>query len=143
MIADRFFASQKVMAVLHLLGGVVIYFVSDITTGSYLIFGLLIYNILYMPTIALSNAVSFNQMENPDSQFPYVRVWGTIGWIVAGLFISFVLANYVDQVEATAVPMKMAAAGSVLLGIYSFFLPDTQTHTFDNILSQVVCRRCF
>ena len=70
MIADRFFASQKVMAVLHLLGGIVIYFVADITAGSYLIFGLLIYNILYMPTIALSNAVSFEQMENPDAQFP-------------------------------------------------------------------------
>ncbi|MCB0283333.1 MAG: nucleoside permease [Calditrichae bacterium] len=125
MIADRFFSSQKVMAVLHLLGGVVIYYVSDATTGSYLIFGLLIYNILYMPTIALSNAVSFNQMENPDAQFPYVRVWGTIGWIVAGLIISFVLANYVNQVEATAVPMKMAAAGSIILGIYAFFLPDT------------------
>ncbi len=125
MIADRFFSSQKVMAVLHLLGGIVIYFVADITTGGMLIFGLLIYNILYMPTIALSNAVSFQQMENPDKQFPYVRVWGTIGWIIAGLAISLVLAKYYNQVEATSIPMKMAAVGSIILGLYSFFLPDT------------------
>jgi nucleoside transporter len=125
MIADRFFASQKVMAFLHLVGGIVLYFVSDITTGGSLIFGLLLYNILYMPTIALSNAVSFQQMENPDKQFPYVRVWGTIGWIVAGLAISFVLARYYNNVEATAIPLKMAAIGSLVLGIYSFFLPDT------------------
>ena len=125
MIADRYFSSQKVMAILHLLGGVVLYFVADITATAPLILGLLLYNILYMPTIALANAVSFHQMENPDAQFPRVRVWGTIGWIVAGLSITLVLGRYVDQVEATAVPLKMAAVASLILGIYSFFLPDT------------------
>lgn len=125
MIADRYFSSQKVMAILNLLGGITMYFVADITATASLIFGLLLYNILYMPTIALANAVSFHQMENPDAQFPRVRVWGTIGWIVAGLSITLVLGRYVNQVEATAVPLKMAAVASLILGIYSFFLPDT------------------
>jgi len=125
MIADRFFASQKVMAVLHILGGIVIFFAADLVTVSGLILGLLLYNLLYMPTIALANAVSFHQMENPDSQFPRVRVWGTIGWIVAGLSITLVLGRYYEHVEATAFPLKMAAFGSIVLGIYSFFLPDT------------------
>jgi nucleoside transporter len=125
MIADRYFSSQKVMAVLHILGGVVLYFMAGVTAAIPLILGLLLYNILYMPTIALANAVSFHQMENPDAQFPRVRVWGTIGWIVAGLSITLVLGRYVDQVEATAVPLKMAAVASLILGIYSFFLPDT------------------
>jgi nucleoside transporter len=125
MIADRFFASQKVMAVLHILGGIVIYYASNLVTAGSLILGLLLYNLLYMPTIALANAVSFHQMENPDAQFPRVRVWGTIGWIVAGLSITLILGRYYGHVEATAVPLKMAAFGSILLGLYSFFLPDT------------------
>jgi len=125
MIADRFFASQKVMAVLHLLGGFLMYFSSDLAAVTPLIAGLLLYNLAYMPTLALVNAVSFNQMANPDKQFPKVRVWGTLGWIVAGLVITFVLANYVPEVEKSAVPMKMAAIASILLGLYSFTLPNT------------------
>jgi nucleoside transporter len=125
MIADRYFSSQKVMAVLHLLGGVVLFFVADIVTAGALIFGLLIYNLLYMPTIALANAISFQQMENPDAQFPRVRVWGTIGWIIAGLAISLVLARFYNNVEATAIPLKMGAIASLILGIYCFSLPDT------------------
>ncbi len=125
MIADRFFASEKVMGVLHLLGAAVMFFASNIVDSGALILGLLLYNICYMPTLALVNAVSFRQMEKPDEQFPKVRVWGTIGWIVAGLTITFVLANAYDNVEATNIPMKMAAIGSLLLGIYSFTLPNT------------------
>ncbi len=125
MIADRYFSSQKVMAVLHLLGGVVLFFVADIVTAGSLIFGLMIYNLLYMPTIALANAVSFEQMENPDAQFPRVRVWGTIGWIIAGLAISLVLARFYTNVEASAIPLKMGAIASLILGIYCFSLPDT------------------
>jgi nucleoside transporter len=125
MIADRFFASQKVMGVLHLLGGFIMYVSSDIATVGALIGGLLLYNLTYMPTLALVNAVSFYQMESPDKQFPKVRVWGTIGWIVAGLVITFVLANSFADVEKSAVPMKMAAIASVLMGLYSFTLPNT------------------
>ncbi len=125
MIADRFFSSEKVMGILHLLGGVVIYFASGITAVAPLILGLLLYNLLYMPTVALANAISFHQMENPDAQFPKVRVWGTIGWIVAGLFITYIQFNFYQQVEASSVPMKIAAVASIILGFYAFTLPHT------------------
>ncbi len=125
MIADRYFSSEKVLAILHLLGGVVIFFTSSLTTVSGLILGLLLYNICYMPTIALANAISFHQMEKPDEQFPKVRVWGTIGWIVAGLLITFIEFNFYQGVEASAIPMKMAAVASIVLGIYAFTLPHT------------------
>ena len=94
MIADRFFASQKVMGALHLLGAVILYLFADVTTVGSLIFGLLLYNLSYMPTLALVNNISFHQMETPDSQFPKVRVWGTIGWIAAGLSISVILGKF-------------------------------------------------
>jgi nucleoside transporter len=125
MIADRFFASQKVMGVLHLLGGAIMYFASGITSVGLLIFWLLLYNLSYMPTLALVNAVSFNQMDSPDKQFPKVRVWGTIGWIVAGLAITFIQFNFNADVEKSELPMKLAAAASIFMGLYSFTLPNT------------------
>ncbi len=125
MLADRFFASQKVMGVLHLVGGVVIYVAAGITNAAVLIPTLLLYNLCYMPTLALVNAVSFNQMDSPDKQFPKVRVWGTIGWIVAGLAITFIQFNFSAEVEKSNIPMKMAAAASILMGLFSFTLPNT------------------
>jgi nucleoside transporter len=125
MIADRFFASQTVMGILHLMGGVIMYLFADVTAVGPLILGLLLYNLTYMPTLALVNAVSFRQMKSPDAQFPKVRVWGTIGWIVAGLTITFIQINFLPDVEKSSVPMKMAAAASILLGLYSFTLPNT------------------
>ncbi|MEK6286726.1 MAG: nucleoside permease [Acidobacteriota bacterium] len=125
MIADRFFASQKIMGALHLLGGIILYLFAGVTTVGWLIFGLLLYNLCYMPTLALVNNVSFHQMEKPGSQFPKVRVWGTIGWIAAGLSISYILARFYPDVEAGAMPMKMAAIASIVMGLYSFTLPNT------------------
>jgi len=125
MIADRYFSSQKVMGVLHLAGAAVMHFTANSTTVSGLIFGLLLYNLTYMPTLALVNAVSFKQMTSPDAQFPKVRVWGTIGWIAAGLTISYIQLNFLPGIEKSEIPMKMAGITSVLLGIYSFTLPDT------------------
>lgn len=125
MVADRYFASQKVMGVLHLLGGVILYLSADVTTVAWLVFGLLLYNLTYMPTLALVNAVSFQQMESPDKQFPRVRVWGTIGWIVAGLSITFIQLKYFADVEKSSMPLKMAAIASIVMGIYSFTLPNT------------------
>ncbi len=125
MIADRYFASQKVMGVLHLLGGVFMFLATGIKEPGTLIPTLLLYNLCYMPTLALVNAVSFQQMENPGAQFPKVRVWGTIGWIVAGLVITFFLSGENHNAETTSVPMKMAAVASILMGLYSFTLPNT------------------
>lgn len=125
MIADRFFPSQKILGVLHIMGAVLLFLVSDMAAQGAIIIGLIFYNICYMPTLALVNAVSFGAMNTPDEQFPKVRVWGTLGWIVAGLTISFGLSGLVENVEATSVPMKLAAGASLLLGVYSFTLPDT------------------
>lgn len=125
MVADRYFASQKVMGVLHLVGGVILYLSADVTAVGWLVFGLLLYNLTYMPTLALVNAVSFHQMESPDKQFPRVRVWGTIGWIVAGLSITFIQLKYFADVEKSSLPLKMAAIASIVMGVYSFTLPNT------------------
>lgn len=113
------------MGVLHIVGGIIIFFAAGMTSAVPLILGLLLYNLCYMPTLALVNAVSFNQMQSPDTQFPKVRVWGTIGWIVAGLVITYIQFNFYESIEASAVPLKMAAAASILLGLYSFTLPKT------------------
>jgi nucleoside transporter len=125
MVADRFFASEKVAGVMHLLGAAVLYYVSGLADVNSVLLGLLVYNACYMSTLGLVNSISFAQMSHPDSQFPKVRVWGTIGWIVAGLTISLVLAPRVANVEATSVPMILAAACSALLGLYCFTLPNT------------------
>lgn len=125
MVADRFFSSQKVMGVLHIVGGSILYFATSITETAPLILTLLVYNACYMPTLALVNSISFQQMKSPGEQFPKIRVWGTIGWVTAGLSINFVLGSMVDNVELTTLPLKMAAAFSMLLGLYSFSLPNT------------------
>ncbi|WCL55225.1 nucleoside permease [Gimibacter soli] len=125
LVADRYFNAEKVMAALHLLGGAVLFYVSDLATTSAIIIGLLVYNACYMPTLALVNSVAFNQMAEPDAEFPRVRVWGTLGWIVAGLAITYGLTSTGSNVEATDLPMKMAAAASILLGLMSLTLPAT------------------
>ena len=125
MVADRFFSSEKVMGVLHLLGAIVMYATTEITSTVPLIGMLLLYNACYMPTLALVNNISFQQLDSPDKEFPKIRVWGTLGWIAAGLAISFMLSPLLADVETTALPLKMAAVISVLMGLYSFTLPDT------------------
>ena len=72
-----------------------------------------------MPTLALSNSLSFRQMKDPGREFPSIRVLGTIGWIVAGLFIGTL------GLEATPMPMRIAAAGSIVLGLFCLVLPHT------------------
>lgn len=119
MIADRFFPAQVVLGVCHILGGVLIYWASTITAPGPFIIVLLGYALCYMPTLALVNAISFNQMANPQKQFPSVRVFGTLGWIVAGYFLSFL------KWEPTVHPLQMAAVVSFVMGLYSFFLPNT------------------
>lgn len=125
MVADRYFSSQKVMGLLHLVGAYVMYLATNITDTWSLITMLFLYNICYMPTLALVNNIAFHHIEDPNKQFPKLRVWGTIGWIIAGLTISFLLGAHFDYVEQTAIPLKMAAFASFFLGIYSFALPDT------------------
>ncbi|HEX6431769.1 MAG TPA: nucleoside permease [Niastella sp.] len=129
LIADRYFATQKVLGTLHILGAVFM-FLTPAATGNPVLFILLLlgYNLCYMPTMSLANTICFHKMSDQEKEFPLIRVFGTIGWIVAGLIISFVLGSFVAEnvkPEETAMPLYMTAAASLLLGIYSFFLPNT------------------
>lgn len=119
MVADRFFAAQRIMAVLHIAGAALLYYASQMqdNTGFYWI--VLVYSLLYMPTIALSNNIAFQQMSDPGRMFPWIRVFGTVGWIVAGLMIAAL------DIEGTAFTFQMAAIASLILGLFSFILPDT------------------
>ena len=87
LIADRFFAAQRIMGVLHLLGAALLFLATTVTLNGPFYWIILVYSLLYMPTIALSNSIAFNQMSDPGKQFPWIRVFGTLGWIVAGLLI--------------------------------------------------------
>ncbi|MBL4663903.1 MAG: nucleoside permease [Flavobacteriaceae bacterium] len=128
LIADRFFNAEKILAVLHLVGAVLMYQMSQATEFNVFYPYVLGYMITYMPTLALVNSVSFNQMKDPSKDFPFIRVWGTVGWIVAGLIISF--AFKWDSMENIGKGMLsktflMTAIASALLGIFSFTLPKT------------------
>lgn len=129
LIADRYFATQKVLGTLHILGAVFMFIAPSLTGNAVLfILCLLAYNICYMPTMSLANTLAFHQMTQQEKQFPAIRVFGTIGWIIAGLTISFVLVLFVQkdvQPEATALPLYLTAGASLLLGLYSFSLPHT------------------
>lgn len=120
LIADRFFAAQKVLGVLHLAGAATLYLISGVQDFSSFWWLILLYTLLYMPTMSLANSISFRQMQDAGREFPSVRVFGTVGWILAGLLIGFA------GVETTAATFRIAAASSLLLGIYSFFLPSSQ-----------------
>ena len=119
MIADRFFNAERVLGVLHILGGFVLYWVSQLSSPSEIYWTLLLYSLCYMPTLAIVNAVAFYQMEDPGKEFPSIRVLGTIGWIIAGLLISYL------KLEDSALQFQIAASASILMGVYCFFLPKT------------------
>lgn len=128
LVADRYFATEKVLGVLHLLGGVLMLIVPSTAANPTLFIVLLLaYNLCYMPTLGLSNSLAFSHIQDQEKEFPRVRVFGTVGWIVAGLFISYVLTRFVQGVipEATALPLYTTGVGSILLGLYAFTLPHT------------------
>jgi nucleoside transporter len=133
LIADRYFNAEKILGLLHLLGAALMYYMYSIgnVTAIYpesFFYYLLAYMVLYMPTLALVNSISFNQMNNTEKEFPGIRVWGTIGWIVAGLAISFIFL-WDSETNIKAGLMKntflLASIASLVLGIFSFSLPKT------------------
>jgi nucleoside transporter len=119
MIADRFMATERILAALHIIGGIVLFFASMQTTFGGFYGVILVYTLCYMPTLALSNSLSFRQMIEPGREFPPIRVLGTIGWIVAGLTIGTL------GLEATGTPLQIAGGASVLLGLFCLALPHT------------------
>jgi nucleoside transporter len=122
MIADRFFPAQKVLGVLHLVGAILLFGVSGIGNPHLFIWIILLYSLLYAPTLALANSVAFRQMSDPSKEFASIRVLGTIGWIATGWFIDKVFKISTDELAFT---FKMAAVASAALGLLSFFLPST------------------
>lgn len=125
MIADRFFATEKVLGILHLIGGVALILSPFAAEGQYasptLFILLLLLNMLtYMPTVGLTNSLSFSHLNDQEKDFPIIRVFGTLGWIAAGIFVSKVLGA-----DETSLPLKVAGIASLIMGFFSFTLPHT------------------
>ncbi|GAC1381029.1 MAG: MFS transporter [Ginsengibacter sp.] len=137
MVADRFFSAQKLLGFLHLAGAAVLYYILTVRDPSTFYWYILLYSLLYAPTLALSNTVAFNKMSDTTKTFAGIRVFGTIGWIVSGLMIDKLFHITPEQMALT---FKMAAVASLILGLISFTLPSTppkgkgQKPTFGQIL---------
>lgn len=128
LIADRFINAEKILGVLHILGALLMYQMYNAENIAVFYPYVLIYMICYMPTLALVNSVSFNQMTNPEKEFSVIRVFGTLGWIVAGLLISFLF--HWDSEQGTKDGLLkntflLSGAASLVLGLFSFTLPKT------------------
>jgi MFS family permease len=152
MVADRFFATERVLGVMHILGGIAIFFAPEAAEMSVRLWSetaaelqaqgidpaerateyiinpahlpfigvLLLHMLCYMPTLGLTNTLAFHNIQDQERQFPMIRVFGTIGWIVANLLVSRFL-----HADEEALPLRIAGASGVLLGLYSFTLPHT------------------
>jgi nucleoside transporter len=150
MIADRFFSTERLLCVLHVVGAGILYYLATLKSPE-LFYGLLIaYFLTYMPTLALTNSISFHHLDDPAREFPGIRVLGTIGWIVAGILVgslfvareqwglhfdrplglpfTFQLGNALGsefKVEPTTIPMLIAAGAQLVLGVFCLALPHT------------------
>jgi nucleoside transporter len=128
LIADRYINAEKILGALHILGGLLMYQMYNSNSITVFYPYVLAYMILYMPTLALVNSVSFNQMKDPEKEFSNIRVWGTIGWIVAGLLISYAFHwDTKDNVRQGLLKntFLMSSIASIALGLFSFTLPKT------------------
>jgi nucleoside transporter len=124
MIADRFFAVQRVLGVMHVLSGVFVFLAPFAAEGPFqsttlFLVLLLLHMLCYMPTVGLAMATSFHLLPNKEREFPIVRMFGTLGWIAAGIIVSRLL-----QGDTTALPMYIAGAGGIAMGVYSLTLPN-------------------
>lgn len=138
-IADRFFASERLMALLHLAGAGLLYYLSTVTDAGMFWWVALAYALVYSPTLALSNAIAFTHVPDATRDFPGIRVFGTIGWIFAGMTVGMILPRFADQLgpmfgipaelaadpKLTKLPIILAAALSAVLGVFSLVLPHT------------------
>lgn len=142
IIADRFFASEKLLAVLHLVGAGLMYLLSQHTEWSGFYPLLLGYAFCHMPTLSLTKSISLHHVQDSARGFPVIRVFGTIGWIVAsGILVGFVL-----NADKLAIPMQMSAAGSLALGLGALQLlkrPDFLVFVLGSCVARSCCAfRC-
>jgi nucleoside transporter len=157
MIADRFFSTERMLCVLHLLGAGIIWYLSTIVAPQQFYIGLILYFVTYMPTLALTNSLSFHHLSDPTKEFPAIRLSGTIGWIVAGLLVGSLLiagkqwglhferplglpftlqlGNQLGtdaKIEPTAFPLQIAAIAQAILGVFCLVLPHTPPSKREN-----------
>lgn len=143
LIADRFINAERILGALHIIGAILMYQMYNAESISVFYPYVLVYMICYMPTLALVNSVSFNQMKNPEKEFSVIRLFGTLGWIVAGLLISYLF--HWDSAEGTKEGLLkntflLSGGASLFLGLFSFTLPKTPPKgkgskvTFNDIL---------
>jgi nucleoside transporter len=119
LIADRFFATEKLMAALHLMGAVILFFVTRATSFGQVYALMLLYCLCYFPTINLTNSLTLRQLTDAGGEFPFIRMFATIGWIAIGLTIGSM------GIETTATPFLLAAGVSVVMSAYCLTLPHT------------------
>jgi nucleoside transporter len=123
MVADRFFSTEKVLGGLHLIGGVALFLApraADSGASLWFILLLLVHMLCYMPTVGLANALAFHHITDQEKYFPVIRVFGTIGWIIAGVLVSAVLGA-----DETGLPLRIAGIAGVVMGVYAYSLPHT------------------
>lgn len=124
IIADKYFPAQRIFAILHIVGGILLWLAGQAGTFEAFFPIILVYMILFMPTLALANSIAFRQMKNTEKEFPQIRILGTAGWIIAGLLISYLAWDSQDSGQLGNT-FKMASIASVVLGLFSFTLPNT------------------
>tara|TARA_Y100000817_G_C16852942_1_gene542785 strand:- start:1408 stop:2583 length:1176 start_codon:yes stop_codon:yes gene_type:complete len=130
-IADRYFSAQKAMGALHLIGGLLLLYLTQVSSSFLFLLIVLFYSLMYMPTVALSNNIVFANVSDTGKVFPIIRFFGTFGWIIAGLVIG---SNIIFgqkfglglEANNTTLPYTfyIASGASILLGVFSFTLPD-------------------
>lgn len=134
LVADRFFNAERVNGILHIIGAGLLWKCSTITDSPDLLFTwMLSYFLCYMPTLALVNTITFRNVNDSEADFPKIRLWGTIGWIVSGLVVAesifgllpFPILPGIENAGATSFPMQLGAVVSLIYGVYSFSLPKT------------------
>ena len=121
-IADRYFSAEKAMGALHIIGGLLLIYVTEISSSFLFIITVLVYSLMYMPTVALSNNIVFANVSDSGKTFPVIRFFGTFGWIVAGFIIGNLQLE--NDVSSIAYTFYIAAGASILLGLFSFSLPN-------------------
>ena len=136
LLADRYFNAERLNAFIHIVGAGLLWYASTITDPGTFIWVMLGYFMLYMPSLALVNAISFANIGDADKEFPRIRVWGTVGWIVAGFVVAQTVLGWVSiplissitgvsNAQATNIPLLMSAVVSLIYGFYSLTLPAT------------------